>query len=134
MANLVSLPYNFQPNTLAQSAQVDANFNSLLSYINAGIGTFTGNGYWVGPGGIYIQWGTVTGVKADGSGASAVTFSTTFPTAVFGLVATVENAFQSNPWGLTVQWDTPTVSGFNLNVGGAPASSTTSVFWIAIGN
>jgi hypothetical protein len=133
MAALISLPYIFQPNTLAQSAQVNADFSVIASYINNGIGTFSGTGYVVLPGGIYLQWGTINGVKADGSGASAVSFPTTFPNACFGLSPSIQNAFQSNPWGLTVQWDTPTLSGFNLNVGGAPASSTVSVFYVAIG-
>lgn len=134
MANLISLPFSFSPNTLAKSSEVNADFNALALYINAGIAAGTANGYTALPGGIYLQWGTVNSVAADGASASAVTFPIAFPTSCFGLVATVKNAFQSNPWGLTVQWDTPTVSGFNLNVGGAPAAQTVAVFWTAIGN
>lgn len=83
-----------------------------------------------------VQPGTVSGVKADGSLATTVVYANSFafPTATLYVVACIKNAYQSNPWQLTIQTTSYTTTGFALNVAGAPASSTVAVDYIAVGN
>lgn len=131
---LIALPYSFVPNTNIASAQVNANFNTLANYINAGSGNFIANGYAILPGGLYLQWGSAINVAADGSAPTVVTFPAPFPNACFQFVPAIQNAYQTNNWGLSVQYDTPTKTNANVNVALGPAASTTTVSWFAIGN
>lgn len=133
MANVV-IPYTFSPATLAQSAQVDANFTAIANYENGGNGSFAANGYAYMPGGLLIQWASIASVAFDGAALTAVVFPIAFPTACFVVIPSIKNVYQTNPWAMTIQFDTPTVTGFNVNVAGAPASSTGTIAYIALGN
>jgi hypothetical protein len=132
---VVTIPYSFVPNTVIASAQVNANFNALVAYINTNSGSsIAASGFIILPGALYVQWATATGVAYDGSSASAVSFPTAFPTACFGVIPIPKNVYQTNAWQLSSQFDTPTTSGCNINVSGAPPGTTGSVFYVAIGN
>lgn len=131
---VITIPFVFTPNTTIVSAQVNSNFSAIAAYLNTGTGSFAANGYAVLPGGLYIQWATATGVAYDGASASAVSFPTAFPTACFGVIPIPKNAYQTNAWQLSSQFDTPITTGCNINVSGAPAGTTGSVFYVAIGN
>ena len=150
--SLLTIPYSFTAGTLIQSAQVNTDFSAVAGIINGNIdttnigpaginiskivaaGTAAASGYVVLPNGIYLQWATVSSVAADGSAATAVTFPVSFPTACFVVIPAIKNAYQTNAWELTVQFDTPSKTGCNVNVAGSPASSTVAVTYIAIGN
>jgi len=132
---VVTIPYpNFIPNTVIASAQTNANNAAFLAYLNNGSGSFAAAGYNILPGGLYIQWATVANVAADGSAATATSFPIAFPTACFVVIPVPKNVYQTNAWQLSAQYDTPTTTGCNLNVSGAPAGQTVSVSYIALGN
>lgn len=131
---VVTIPYSFVPNTTIISAQVNADFSAIATYLNTGTGSFSTSGYIVLPGGIYVQWANQAGVNADGSGATAVSFPIAFPTGVFTVVPSINNAYQSNAWELTCHWDTATTTGFNINVAGGPSGKTVTVSYFAVGN
>lgn len=131
---IITLPFNFVPNTTIVSSQVNADFNTLANYVNSGVGVFSFTGYVVLPGAIYVQWDLLLNVKADGSGATTATFATPFPNNLFQVVAQVSNPFQSSPWALTIQTTAEGSTGFSVNVAGGPAGSTVSVRYMAIGN
>uniref|UniRef100_E6QP78 Putative tail fiber protein gp53-like C-terminal domain-containing protein n=1 Tax=mine drainage metagenome TaxID=410659 RepID=E6QP78_9ZZZZ len=133
--SLVTIPFVFQPNTTIASSQVNQNFAALANYINGGTGVFAANGYVVLPGGIYLQWGTLAGVAADGSAQATVTFPVAFPTSAFQVVPAIDNAYQANPWALGAPQTTALgLTSFAVNVEGGPAASTVTIRYFAIGN
>ncbi|MGH7745997.1 MAG: gp53-like domain-containing protein [Candidatus Dormibacteria bacterium] len=96
-------------------------------------GSGAANGSAVFPQVAVLAWGSVASVAADGSAATAVVFPSAFGTACWQVMACIDNPYQTNPWGLTIQTDSPSKTGFNVNVAGAPASSTVTVRYYAIG-
>ncbi len=132
MANVV-IPFVFSSGTLIQSAQVNSDFTALANYANGGNGSFAANGYAYMPGGLLLQWASVNSVDFDGAALTAVTFPIAFPTACFVVIPSIKNVYQTNPWAMTIQFDTPTVTGFNVNVAGAPATSTGTIQYISLG-
>lgn len=129
-----SVPYpNFQPDTTIVSAQVNANFAAIVAALNSGGGgSFVpAGGYVILPGGLTIQWGTVS-VKVDGSADAPVAFSIPFPNAL--LAKPYCGISESNPWALGApKTNTETANGFNVRCTGGPAAATTTVGWLAIG-
>lgn len=129
----VTIPNAFSANTLIQSAAVNANFTALANYCNSGSGSFAASGYAVLPGGIVLQWGS-SSTDAGLGGETTVSFPEAFPTNVFQVVASVDNATLTNPWVLSAQTNALTTSGFKLNVTGGPTGNNVTVRWFAIGN
>jgi hypothetical protein len=83
------------------------------------------SGYQKLPGGLIIQWATVTFTTAG----TPNTFPIAFPTACLGVTATVRRTGSPNAY-LSV--GTPTVTGFTGYCSGAGATETATIF--AIGN
>lgn len=148
----ISYPNVFAANTLAQSAQVNANFNAVSNIVNGlldstninpslginislltGISAVLANpGSLTLPGGLILKWGTVS-CPGDGSTSEAVTFGVPFPNAIFVVLPTIQNVFQSNPQGITAQYDTPAVTGFNATALGASSATDVTVAYLALG-
>lgn len=132
----VSVPNSFSPSTVAQSGQVNANFTALVNAFNngtMGLNAAT-KGHVYLSGGVLLQWQKVASVAADGSVASTPTWDVAFPTALWGVFASVSNAYQTTNWHAVAQTDSETLAGCNLNVAGGPAGQTVSVWLFAIGN
>jgi hypothetical protein len=131
-----SVPYQFSPGETAASAQVNANFQAIVHFLNSGGGgSFVPEtGYIILPGGLIVQWGVATGVAADGSAATPVTFDLQFPNALLGKpICGVSNPYQTDPWAVGLATDTEIATGFNVNAFGAPVDSTVSVGYLAVG-
>jgi len=128
---LVTIPYNFTPNTLAQSAQVNANFAALANYLNNGSGVLGNNGYVRLPGGLILQWGTATLVPADGSATATINFPLLFPTGVFRFIPAIDT---TSAWMLSCNVGAVVAASATVLVGGAPAGSTVSVGYYVLGN
>ena len=132
---LVVIPYTFSPNTLAQSAQVNANFTALANFINNGSGTFATPGYVILPGGLIIQWGSAT-VAGDGSAALPVSFPLTFPTNVFAVLpgtAQYNSGDGAQLCNGTEDTSARSTTGATFRAIGGSATPVT-FNWIAIGN
>lgn len=87
--------------------------------------TAAANGFIKLPGGIIVQWGSVTLTAVN---TAAVLFPLNFPTAVWNvqtnIVETAGNIENCGPGSVTL-------SGFNFNVS---IAVTTTAYWFAIGN
>lgn len=132
-----SVPYpDFLPDTPIVSAQMNANFAAVVAALNSGGGgSFTpSQGYVILPGGLTIQWGTVT-VAADGSAPGVVTYAIPFPTALLGKPwCGISNPYATNPWALGApQTNTESTTGFNVVVVGGPPSQTVTVGYMVLG-
>ncbi|MDE2097417.1 MAG: hypothetical protein KGL39_09250 [Patescibacteria group bacterium] len=68
-------------------------------------------------------------IPADGSGYTAITFPTAFPTNLTGLSITPSNDYLSNAWGIGFSTWSESRSGFTVAFYGAPAGSTIPGFW-----
>lgn len=131
----ITLPFTFVPNTTIVSAQVNQDLQTLLNAFNSGLGqSFTASGYAILPGGLYVQWGSVT-VDADGAAAASATFSQPFPTGLLAKpICGISNNYQTNQWELSAPQTTgETQNGFNVSVAGGPQGSTVTVSYLAVG-
>ena len=114
---------------MASAALVATNSHGDL-YAASLANSITTNGYQTLPGGIIIQWGSLS--IADSS-TSAVSFPLTFPNNVFSV--TFGN--YGNGGGTTTFWGAyqitsgPTISGFSVT---SHADNTNTFSWIAVGN
>lgn len=108
---------------LAQT-QGDARYAALTAFAKS----LTTSGYQKLPSGLIIQWGIST---TAASGAVAVTFPITFPTACY-IVTTGLNNPSNNTTGATSN----TVSGFTANaaIAATGAGVSANIMWIAIGS
>ena len=96
--------------------------------IPPGHGALANNGYRVHPDGSIEQWGQLT---LNTNASTGVTFNTNgvnFPSACFGVVATLTAAPGSNTVDVTAQ----STTGFTIIVAGTAGSNT--LFWRAVGN
>ena len=117
----------------ASAAETDAGSLANVAVTPAALGisarSFAASGYQRLPGGLIIQWGTVT---LTGQTPVTVTFPIAFPTAFRAAAANYENTTTSTPVGITSK----TASSMVLqqgSVGGTP-SATISVPWFALGH
>jgi hypothetical protein len=93
---------------------------------------FSANGYQRLPGGLIIQWGTISTVLSDGY--SAFTFPIAFPTACRGVYPTP--IFAGAVGGsnvIAVHVGGVSTTGFSMGSGDAGASAT-GFYWLALGN
>lgn len=152
------MPFVVIPNVLAAdeliaSAGLNANFNALANTINGNIDTTNINatdginisvltgfsavlavpGQLTLPGGLILQWGTVS-CPGNGAASEAVVFTNPFPTGIFVVMVSVDNAYQANPQKIGAQYDTPTITGFNATAYGASTSAAITVAWVALGH
>lgn len=83
-----------------------------------------------------LQVGSKTGVPADGSSAVTIAYPAgfAFATATTQVFPSINNNYQANPWGLTIQQTAYTPTGFTVSVAGGPPSSTVTVDYLAIGS
>ncbi|MCA3417439.1 MAG: hypothetical protein INF88_00950 [Roseomonas sp.] len=117
----------------ASAAETDAGSLANVAVTPAALGIsarlLSANGYLRLPGGLIIQWGTVT---LSGLTPVTVTFPIAFPTAFRTAFANYENIPASTPVGITSK----TASSMVLQqgaIGGTP-SATISVPWFALGH
>lgn len=117
----------------ASAAETDAGSLANVAVTPAALGisarSFAASGYQRLPGGLIIQWGTVT---LTGQTPVTVTFPIAFPTAFRAAAANYENTGASTPVGITSK----TASSMVLQqgaVGGTPGA-TISVPWFALGH
>lgn len=129
----VSVPNSFSPSTVAASASVNANFTSLVNAFNNGtMGvTAAASGFLYLPGGILIQWQKLSAVAADGSAATAATFTTAFPTNCWGVFTGISD---STAAGMFPKTNSETTTGCNVTVNGGYPGQTCNVWLFAIGN
>jgi hypothetical protein len=90
------------------------------------------NGYQKFPGGLIIQWGSVT-VTPSWPGTQAVTFSTPFTSGVYSITATPRDiTVQAGNKRDSFSVQSITLNGFVMNSAFEDISSTT-YYWLAIG-
>lgn len=118
---------------LATAAEADAGTLADVAVTPAALGisqrSFAANGWQRLPGGLILQWGTVTLVGAT---PVTVTFPIAFPTAFRSAAASYENFTGASPVGITSKTATSMVLQQGA-IGGTP-TSTISVPWFAIGH
>jgi hypothetical protein len=142
--SLIVLPYTFVAGTTIASAQVNADFQSILNVVNGNLDStnfstifsslnLSTKGHATFPGGFIMQWGATQGVAFDNSATSTPTFDIAFPNNCFGVVTQVNENTQNNPAAVTSFPSGETTSGFNLNALGGQAGATGTIFWLAIG-
>lgn len=101
-------------------------FLTTAGFMNAFANTLAAAGSQTFPGGLIIKWGGSTGAN---NSFTTISFPTPFPNNCFGVVATGNNASETNH--LTT--GNYTASSFGLSYAGSVAASG-SGFWVAIGN
>ena len=98
--------------------------------------SLTTNGFQVLPGGLILQWGTVSISTAATGGSATVTFPTAFPNAALNVTANYRNntvisdSFSVSTWIVSNTQATITLDA--PGAGTAP-SGTQTAFWFAIG-
>lgn len=94
-----------------------------------GASSTVANGYSTLPGGIIIQWGSITGAPIANN--QAVGFPLTFPTAVFSITLGPASNSTSDKT-ISIKTGTVGTGGFNVSCSGS--SSFQTLYWLAIGN
>jgi hypothetical protein len=87
-------------------------------------------GYLTLPGGIMVQWGTFS---LSDNGSATINFATSFPTACFGVVATLNDGLISGvSTDQSISANNPGLSGFNAQ--STYNGSNQNFFYIAVGH
>lgn len=116
------------PQDAVNKAYVDA-------AIGAGAHSFTANGYYVLPGGLYVQWGhLLTGVSEQ---QYSFAFPIAFPHACLVLIPVTINNTNNATWDIWGQWvqntTTNTTGVIYLQWDGQPNNNSDGYAWIALG-
>lgn len=141
--SLISKPYTFSAGTTIASAQVNADFDAIISVVNGNLDStnfstiFTSlntstKGHATLSGGFILQWGSPSSVAFDNTAVTAVTFDIAFPNACLGVQLTVsQNTQVAGHSGLVgAYYSSATINGFNLTAeGGSSGQTGTVTYW-----
>lgn len=141
--SLISKPYTFSAGTTIASAQVNADFDAIISVVNGNLDAtnfstvftstnFATKGHVTFPGGLILQWASPPSVAFDNSAVTAVVFDIPFPSNAFGVQLTVSQNTQNagHAGAVDAYYNTLTTTGFNLTaLGGSNGQTGTVTYW-----